>query len=231
MLALQIVACAVTLLAVWLIGNKHVSGPALNAVAALCFAVLNASADLWICAAFSAAMAAVNVRNFFRWRRDGRALAMIVAIVGLFLAAPPAFAKPHHRHHRHHHHRVVAPAPERSFFDMGSDVVSAARAEIGKGAIYGRSSLWCARFMNAILQRSGYHGTGSDMAASFASMPRTTAHVGAIAVMSRRGGGHVGVVSGFDDRGNPIIISGNHGNRVAETVYPRGRVYAFVVPQ
>ena len=54
--------------------------------------------------------------------------------------------------------------------------------------------------------------------------------VGAIAVMSRKGGGHVGVVSGVDANGNPIIISGNHNRTVAETVYPRSRVTAYVVP-
>ncbi|MGB3445073.1 MAG: TIGR02594 family protein, partial [Xanthobacteraceae bacterium] len=29
---------------------------------------------------------------------------------------------------------------------------------------------------------------------------------------------------------NPIIVSGNHGRKVAEAVYPRGRVYAYVMP-
>ena len=45
--------------------------------------------------------------------------------------------------------------------------------------------------------------------------------VGAIAVMGRHGGGHVGVVSGIDANGNPIIVSGNHNHTVAESVYPR----------
>lgn len=85
--------------------------------------------------------------------------------------------------------------------------------------------------MNAVLQRVGYRGTGSDMAASFASLPRTGMHVGAIAVMSRRGGGHVGVISGIDTSGNPIVISGNNAGRVREAVYPRGRIYAFVEPR
>ena len=40
--------------------------------------------------------------------------------------------------------------------------------------------------------------------------------VGAIAVMGRHGGGHVGVVTGVDPSGNPIIVSGNHNNTVAE---------------
>ena len=112
-----------------------------------------------------------------------------------------------------------------------SNVVAEARRYIG-GNPTGRSRLWCARFMNMVLKRSGHQGTGSDMASSFAhyghriSGPR----VGAIAVMGRRGGGHVGVVSGIDKRGNPIIVSGNHGHRVAESVYPRGRIYAYVMP-
>ena len=48
--------------------------------------------------------------------------------------------------------------------------------------------------------------------------------------MRRHGGGHVGVVSGIDDKGNPIIISGNHNNTVAESAYPRSRIIAYVMP-
>lgn len=97
----------------------------------------------------------------------------------------------------------------------------------------GRSSLWCARFMNFVLQRTGHKGTGSDMARSFVSYGRRVhgPQVGSIAVLSRgRGGGHVGVVTGVDKRGNPIIISGNHGRRVGEGAYPRSRVLAYVKP-
>ena len=72
--------------------------------------------------------------------------------------------------------------------------------------------------MNMVLQRSGHRGTGSDMARSFASYGQRVSgpQVGAIAVMGRRGGGHVGVVSGIDAQGNPIVVSGNNGNRVAK---------------
>lgn len=119
-----------------------------------------------------------------------------------------------------------------------SDVVSQARQYIGTNPT-GRSSLWCARFMNMVLQRSGYRGTGSDMARSFAGYGQRVSgpQVGAIAVMGRRGGSHVGVVSGIDAKGNPIIISGNTwggGSRrptVREAPVSRGRVYAYVLPQ
>jgi len=34
----------------------------------------------------------------------------------------------------------------------------------------------------------------------------------------------------IDAHGNPILVSGNSGHRVRETAYPRGRIYAYVVP-
>jgi uncharacterized protein (TIGR02594 family) len=87
--------------------------------------------------------------------------------------------------------------------------------------------------MNYTLKQAGKSGTGSRMASSFASYGHKVSgpQVGAIAVLSRgKRSGHVGVVSGVDAKGNPIIISGNHGNRVAEAAYPRSRVYAYVMP-
>jgi uncharacterized protein (TIGR02594 family) len=112
-----------------------------------------------------------------------------------------------------------------------SNIVAAARRYIG-GNPTGRGSLWCARFMNMVLQQSGYRGTGSDMASSFARYGQRVSgpQVGAIAVMGRRGGGHVGIITGIDAEGNPIMISGNNGNRVREAPVSRGRIYAYVMP-
>lgn len=69
-----------------------------------------------------------------------------------------------------------------------------------------------------------------NMARSWAELPHTGPQVGAIAVLSRRGGGHVGVVTGFEANGDPIIISGNHGRRVGEGVYSKHRIVAYVLP-
>lgn len=113
-----------------------------------------------------------------------------------------------------------------------SSLVSEARRYIG-GNPTGRGSLWCARFMNMVLQHTGHSGTGSDMASSFAHYGTRVSgpQVGAIAVMSRgRGGGHVGIITGIDASGNPIMISGNNGNRVREAPISRGRIYAYVMP-
>jgi uncharacterized protein (TIGR02594 family) len=112
-----------------------------------------------------------------------------------------------------------------------SSLVMEARHYLGTNPT-ARRSLWCARFMNMVLEHTGHRGTGSDLARSFASYGQRVSgpQVGAIAVMTRRGGGHVGVVSGVDSSGNPIIISGNHNDRVAEATYPRSRVIAYVMP-
>jgi uncharacterized protein (TIGR02594 family) len=165
------------------------------------------------------------------------------------------------RQHDHRHHRHVARLSrrERSWAQMqargfagaqasvesnvtpaavatpgsfgSSNIVAEARRYLG-GNPTGMGRLWCARFMNLVLKHSGYHGTGSDMARSFASYGRRVSgpQVGAIAVMARRGGGHVGVVSGIDASGNPIVVSGNSRNRVREAPISRGRIYAYVMP-
>jgi len=112
-----------------------------------------------------------------------------------------------------------------------SSLVSEARRYLG-GNPTSRRSLWCARFMNMVLEHTGHRGTGSDMANSFARYGQRISgpQVGAIAVMGRRGGGHVGIVTGIDARGNPIMISGNNANRVREAPVSRGRIYTYVMP-
>ena len=112
-----------------------------------------------------------------------------------------------------------------------STLVMEARHYLG-GNPTGRGSLWCARFMNMVLEKTGHRGTGSDMASSFASYGHRISgpEVGAIAVIGRRGGGHVGIITGIDSAGNPIMISGNNGNRVREAPVLHGRIYAYVLP-
>jgi uncharacterized protein (TIGR02594 family) len=112
----------------------------------------------------------------------------------------------------------------------GGDVVAEARRWIG-GNPTGMASLWCGAFMDFVLKRTGHAG-GGNLASNYARYGTRVSgpQVGAIAVMARNGGGHVGVVSGIDANGDPIIISGNHGHRVAEATYPRGRIYAYVMP-
>ncbi len=111
-------------------------------------------------------------------------------------------------------------------------LVSEARKYMGTNPT-ARTRLWCATFMNMVLAKVGYTGTNSDAAKSFASYGRRISQprVGAIAVLTRgKNGGHVGVVSGIAENGNPIIISGNHNKLVGEATYPSSRVIAYVMP-
>jgi len=96
------------------------------------------------------------------------------------------------------------------------------------------SKLWCADFMNFVLRRAGGKGTRSRAARSFLDFGHKLdgPRVGAIAIFYRGGpnNGHVGVVRGTDGDGNPIVVSGNHGNMVQQSVYPKSKVLAYVMP-
>ena len=93
--------------------------------------------------------------------------------------------------------------------------------------------LWCADFVNFVLRRSGFPTTNSRAAKSFLDYGKRidTPRVGAIVVLTRGvNGGHVGIVRGTDGAGNIIVISGNHGNKVSESPYPKSRVLGYVIP-
>jgi uncharacterized protein (TIGR02594 family) len=96
------------------------------------------------------------------------------------------------------------------------------------------SKLWCADFMNFVLRRAGGKGTQSRAARSFLDYGKKLdgPRVGALVIFYRKGpnNGHVGVVRGTDGLGNPIVVSGNHGNTVSQSVYPKGKVMAYVMP-
>jgi uncharacterized protein (TIGR02594 family) len=93
--------------------------------------------------------------------------------------------------------------------------------------------LWCADFINFVLRRTGHPTTNSRAAKSFLDYGKRidSPRVGAIVVLTRgKDGGHVGIVRGTDGDGNPIVISGNHGNKVWESKYPKHRVLGYVIP-
>jgi uncharacterized protein (TIGR02594 family) len=96
------------------------------------------------------------------------------------------------------------------------------------------TQLWCADFMNMVLRRAGGKGSQSRAARSFLQFGKKLdgPRVGAIVVLYRKGpnNGHVGVVRGTDGAGNPIVVSGYHGNAVRQSTYPKSKVLAYVMP-
>ena len=125
--------------------------------------------------------------------------------------------------------RKVKPAVQSVSTQPGdTSLVAKARAYIGMTAaqIGVRRDLWCSAFMRFV---AGTPRGVDDRAISWSGQKHIPGQVGAIVIVrSRRM--HVGVVSGFDAKGNPRVISGNHGNRVAESIYPRSSVVAYVSP-
>lgn len=171
---------------------------------------------------------------------------LTTALIGAAILAvsfSAAEARPRHHHHLHHHARVskinVTGPQGQTFFggfqssfqsgvSAGVGVVDRARQFIGEGAreVGVRSTLWCSAFLRKITGAQDV----DDRALSWEKHQHIAPQVGAVVTMGRRGGGHVGVVSGFTAKGDPIVISGNHGNRVREAVYSRSRIRAWVSP-
>jgi uncharacterized protein (TIGR02594 family) len=113
----------------------------------------------------------------------------------------------------------------------GNALIAEARKYIGTNPTR-RATLWCGAFLDMVLRKTGHRG-GGNLALAYTRYGKRIPgpRVGAIVVLRRKGGGHVGIVTGVDSNGNPIIISGNHNHRVAVATYPRSRVVAYVVPQ
>ena len=141
-------------------------------------------------------------------------------------AATEARGSRHSRHGRAAYEAAQSHSNSAYAGFTGNSVVEQARQYIGTNPT-GRSSLWCGAFMDMVLKQTGHAG-GGNLAWGYSRYGTRVdgPQVGAIAVMH----GHVGVVSGVDANGNPIIVSGNHNHTVAEAVYPRGRITAYVMP-
>jgi len=92
----------------------------------------------------------------------------------------------------------------------------------------GQRRAWCAVFANMVLKRTGFHGTGSAAAVSFARYGRPAAGPapGVIAVWPH----HVGFVVGSSGPGRIRVVSGNHNHRVEESTYATRSVMAFRYP-
>ena len=104
-------------------------------------------------------------------------------------------------------------------------VIDKAKPYIGMNARQLRLPLrlWCADFMNMLF------GGKDRRAVSYVSRGTPAAYgcTNCVAVTRRKGGHHVGIVQGYDPRGNPILISGNHGRRVGIGTYSKTAVIAY----
>jgi uncharacterized protein (TIGR02594 family) len=123
------------------------------------------------------------------------------------------------------HKNGTGQIPVSSTKRTGADLINKASVHLGSSArqLGLPNRLWCADFMNMLV------GGNDRRAISYKTRGKPAAHgcTNCIAITKRKGGQHVGVVSGYDEAGNPIIISGNHNRRVGIGVYARNKVLAY----
>ena len=94
-----------------------------------------------------------------------------------------------------------------------------------------RPRAWCAWWLRRYLgiPKSVFPNGAYNLARAFARIgqPAQKGCVGCIAVFSRGGGGHVGVVKSWDANGNPVILSGNYNHGVGVGPRPVSRLIAL----
>jgi len=77
---------------------------------------------------------------------------------------------------------------------------------------------WCALFANHILTKVGLKGTETlwalDFAGKWPAIRLNGPAVGAFAPMKRTGGGHITIIVGKDQNGNPMGLGGNQSDAV-----------------
>ena len=127
----------------------------------------------------------------------------------------------------------VTPGIVADYRPAGNAWIATARQYIGTNPT-SMARLWCGNFMRLVSrQATGQDFRDGNLARNWARVgtPASGPAVGVIAIYSRgKTGGHVGIITGFDARGRPILLSGNSaGRRVAEHAYPR-RAIAYRWP-
>jgi len=96
---------------------------------------------------------------------------------------------------------------------------------------------WCGDFMAVCMLESGYsYPKAHYRALAWAEWGKSIGFpvlppVGTIAVLGRKGGGHVGIVTGVNVSGSHVrLLGGNQSDKVCEAWFDIGRVIAYRQP-
>ena len=93
---------------------------------------------------------------------------------------------------------------------------------------------WCGTFMRKVMVDSGIAPPRKWWSArtwSTWGISLTVPLFGCVGVMSRKGGGHVGIIIGRDNAGNLLVLGGNQGDAVSVAAFNPSRFTAFVWPK
>lgn len=93
---------------------------------------------------------------------------------------------------------------------------------------------WCGVALAAWMQEAGY-AVPKDYYRALAwakwGNPASGPRLGAVAVLTRKGGGHVGIVTGITINGSHVrLLGGNQNDAVNEAWFPASRVTAYRLP-
>lgn len=104
---------------------------------------------------------------------------------------------------------------------------------IRRGGIKDDETPWCAAFVGGCLEASGYVSSRYESAKSYMTWGESIAFpaLGAVVVLTREGGGHVGFVVGKDKAGNLMVLGGNQADAVNIKPFPMSRVTGLRVPK
>ena len=104
---------------------------------------------------------------------------------------------------------------------------------IRMGGIKDDETPYCAAFVGAMLEAAGHTSTRSGWAKSYLDwgLRIDKPVLGAIAVLSRSGGGgHVGFVVGLDTAGRVLLLGANQSNMVSIAPFVMSRVISWRYP-
>lgn len=104
---------------------------------------------------------------------------------------------------------------------------------IKRGGIKDDETPWCAGFVGGVLEEAGIISSRHEGARSYLAwgIPSTLC-LGAIAVLSRAGGGgHVGFVVGKDNAGRILLLGGNQGDEVNIRAFDKSRIVGYRWPR
>lgn len=92
---------------------------------------------------------------------------------------------------------------------------------------------WCSSFVNWVLARAQMERTDSAAAKSWLDWGYALDKpiYGAIVVLSRAGGNHVGFFIDVNEKGDWVLLGGNQNNAVNESAYPADRVLSVRWPE
>jgi hypothetical protein len=176
---------------------------------------------------------------------------LLLAIMLTALSPAQAFARGHHwrRHHRRHSHsrhhvtaahghlrqhgnRFMAISSDVRYPSSANDLAKVALHDVGSRKFTPFAGNWCRDAVNSWLRRAGYRTDSSRLALDAIRIGHRLRgpQVGALGVLRRRGGGHVGVIVAMVRQFVEMVAGNSTHGLVAVEHVPRSRFAAFVQP-